>query len=118
MPMPAPATFRTIFHERRPPTRSTVAAPKATWVNAIARLSTRKDAATTPRSLGARLSSEARLLEIEVPLNAAHHFWADLARVAQGQDGFPFGSEQFAPPVAPVPGALRILLGRAAGLEA
>src|SRR5215203_2900652 len=64
-----------------------------------------------------RLSPEARLLQIEVPLDAAHHFRADLARVAQGQEGFPLGREQFAPPLAPVPGALGILLGRAAGLE-
>src|SRR5215207_930289 len=65
-----------------------------------------------------RLSPEARLLQIEVPLDAAHHFRADLARVAQGQDGFAFCREQFASPVAPVPGALGVLLGRAAGLEA
>ena len=70
-----------------------------------------------PDPSGPRLSPEARLLEIEVPLDAAHHFRADLACVAQGQDGFAFGREQFAFLVAPVPGALGVLLGRAVGLE-
>src|SRR5919112_2473083 len=69
-------------------------------------------------SSGGRLAPEARFLQIKVPLDAAHHFRADLALVAQGQDSFPLGREQFASPVAPIPGALRILLGRAAGLEA
>src|SRR5215213_8102903 len=71
-----------------------------------------------PDPSGGRLAPEARLLQIKVPLDAAHHFRADLARVAQGQDGFPFGREQFAPPLAPVPGALGVLMARAAGLEA
>src|SRR5918912_3346849 len=64
-----------------------------------------------------RLAPEARLLQIKIPLDAAHYYRADLARVAQGQEGFPLGREQFAPPVAPVPGALGVLLGRAASLE-
>src|SRR5215217_4822493 len=64
-----------------------------------------------------RLSPEARLLQIKVPLDAAHHFRADLAFIAQGQEGFPLGREQLAPPVAPVPGALRILLSRATSFE-
>src|SRR5215208_534237 len=70
-----------------------------------------------PESPGGRLSPEARLLQIKVPLDAAHDFRADLARVAQGQQGFPLGREQFAPPAAPVSGALGVLLGGAASLE-
>src|SRR5919107_1077782 len=109
---------RTTFHERRPPTRSTVAAPRATWVTAITRLSTRsKMLLRHPDPSGARLSPEARLLQIKVPLDAAHHFRADLARIAQGQEGFPLGREQLPPPLAPVPGALGVLLGRAASLK-
>src|ERR671920_40761 len=70
-----------------------------------------------PDPPGGRLAPEARLLQIKVPLDAAHHFRADLARVAQGQEGFPLGREQLAPPLAPVPGALGVLLGRAASFE-
>src|SRR5215211_4956936 len=109
---------RTTFHERRLPTRSIVAAPRATWVTAITRLSTRaKMLLRHPDPSGPRLSPEARLLEIEVPLDAAHHFRADLALIAQGQDGFPLGRKQFAPPAAPRRGACRVLLGRPASFK-
>ena len=40
---------------------------------------------------GGRLASEAGLLQIKVPLDAAHYFRADLARIAQGQEGYPLG---------------------------
>src|SRR5215210_7182275 len=64
-----------------------------------------------------RLASEARLLQIKVPLDATHHYRADFAFIAQGQEGFPLGREQLPPPVAPGRGAIRIFLGGAAGFE-
>jgi hypothetical protein len=64
-----------------------------------------------------RLSPEARLLNIKVPLDATHHYRADLAFIAQGQNHFPLGREQLAPPVAPGRGAIRVFLGRAASFE-
>src|SRR5215217_8351895 len=71
----------------------------------------------SPDPSGGRLTPEARLLEIKVPLDATHHYRADLAFIAQGQDGFPLGREQFAPPVAPGRRAIRIFLGGAASFE-
>src|SRR5215207_4175968 len=68
-------------------------------------------------SLG-RLASEARLLKIKVPLDSTHHYRADLAFIAQGQDHFPLGREQLAPPVAPGRRAIRIFLGGAASFDA
>src|SRR5215213_11956810 len=64
-----------------------------------------------------RLASEARLLEIEVPLDATHHYRADLAFIAQGQNHFPLGREQLPPPLAPGRGAIRIFLCGAASFE-
>src|SRR5215210_6555208 len=64
-----------------------------------------------------RLAPEARLLKIKVPLDATHHYRADFAFIAQRQDRFPFGREQFAPPLAPGRRAIRIFLCGAASFE-
>src|SRR3712207_4524542 len=68
--------------------------------------------------VGCSSTTYARLLKTEIPLDAAHLPRVDPALVAQGHEGLSFRREQLAPPVAPGRGALRVLLGRAAGLEA
>src|SRR5215211_6575969 len=64
-----------------------------------------------------QLAPEARLLKIKIPLDATHHYRADFAFIAQGQNCFPLGREQLAPPVAPGRRAIRIFLGGAASFE-
>src|SRR5918993_4534184 len=63
-------------------------------------------------------AADARLLEVEVALDAAHDLGADLTPVAQGEDGVPLRSYQRPAPVSPGGGALRVLLGSAASLDA
>src|SRR3712207_7665159 len=58
------------------------------------------------------------LLEVEVALDAAHDLGVDLPAVAQREYGLTLGPDQLAPPVAPGGGALRVLLGGAARLDA
>src|SRR5688500_9608612 len=58
------------------------------------------------------------LLEVQVVLDAAHDLGADVAAIAQREDGLPLGPDQVSPPVAPGLGALGVLLGGAPRLDA
>src|SRR5215207_2150507 len=72
---------------------------------------------TMVRPRGYRPSAaDPRLLEVEV--DAAHDLGADVAPIAQREDGLPLGPDQVAPPVPPGRGALRVLFGSAARLDA
>src|SRR5829696_1408812 len=74
---------------------------------------------TMVRPRGYRPSAaDPRLLEVEVALDAAHDLGADVAPIAQREDGLPLGPDQVAPPVPPGRGALRVLFGSAARLDA
>src|SRR3712207_3302211 len=67
---------------------------------------------------GCPSAADPGLLEVKVALDAAHDLGADLPAVAQREYGLTLGPDQLAPPVAPGGGALRVLLGGAARLDA
>src|SRR5215207_1856080 len=61
--------------------------------------------------------TDSRLLQVEVALYTAHDLRGKLALVAHRDDGFTFCGEQFALPVSPGGGTLRVLLGGFARLQ-
>src|SRR5829696_5483876 len=104
----------------RPPATSVMGALPRSCPQRYSRyISTNHVPNTMVRPRGFRPSAaDAGLLEVEVPLDAAHDLGADLAPIAQREDGLPLGPDERSPPVPPGRGALRVLVGGAPLLDA
>src|SRR5215213_4731364 len=127
MTMPGPTYFSRLpkvlgasVSAWRPPATSAIGPlPRTRPQGSLDTLDTNHVAKTMVRPRGCRASAaDPGLLEVEVALDAAHDLGADVAPIAQREDGLPLGPNQVAPPVPPGRGALRVLFGGAARLDA